>query len=68
VKALATLLGLLLLAAAAAASLSPLLAIAAAWLALIVAFMAGVNWYRGRLERRARRREPMVEQIVGWLE
>ena len=42
---------LLILAAVASASLSPWLALTAAWAALIVAVLVAVNWYRGRVEQ-----------------
>lgn len=51
VVGMTALLALLLAAAAASASLSPLIAIAAAWAGLIVGVMAAVNVYRSSLER-----------------
>jgi membrane protein implicated in regulation of membrane protease activity len=61
------LVALLILAIAGAASLSPLLAILVGWLTLAVLVMVGINAYRHRVERPARRGS-QSEQIVGWLE
>lgn len=52
------LLPFLLLAAAASASLTPWLALAAGWAVLIVLVLAAINWYRSRVE------QTVTEQIV----
>ena len=49
-KAIA-LLALLLLAASASASISPWLALIAAWAGLIVVLLAAINAYRSRVEQ-----------------
>lgn len=60
----ALLVPLLLLAAAASASLSPWLAFAAAWAALIVLLLAAVNRYRDSLEQSG----DGSEEVIGWIE
>lgn len=54
----------LVLAGAAGASLSPWLALAAAWAALIVLVLAGINAYRDGLEERG----DGSETVIGWIE
>lgn len=46
-------LAFLLLAAAAAAALSPWLALAAGWAGLIALLLAAIDWYRTVIEQRA---------------
>lgn len=61
---------LLLLAAGASASLSPWLAVAAAWLALAVLLLAAINSVRTAIEQRAERsaNPPSPPVVIGWIE
>lgn len=59
---------LLFLAVVGSASLSPLLVVVAAWLGLDVLLLAGINAYRGRVERQRLRRESQVERVLLWLD